>query len=305
MILLQSSHFSFHWRSNIYYLLPSIPLGIFYQNGTIKPYLQDLTLGCSDGNVFPSAPTTPTATIDNNTSTIAPTLAPIIVNTTNSTATEFPTSAPTLPVGDTPTTIPTSTIVPTESPTAIASDTPTSSPTLSLTSEIGTESFVPSEVPSDVPSSQPYSSLCSLNPLCSALNLTGECCPTPGGDTLLCCGTGVVEEFCENNNRCVDYELNDGMCCPTSHADIPEIDNKYLDCCGVIPDECQIDINKTEAENSKCEFMSTVDYKLLYEQFKRDAARSGATVIVTTSTTLFWMTIIISVMTSYSMVIQP
>ena len=245
--------------------------GIFYQNGTIKPHLQDLTLPCADGNVFL---TTPTATITSP--MIAPSLAPISVNTTQPT-TEFPTSSPTLFVGDVPTTVPTSTIVPTEEPTELASDTPTSSPSLSPTLKIIAESVVPSTVPSDVPTSGPDSSQCSLNPVCAESNLQGECCPTPGGVTLLCCGSGVVEEFCENNNRCVDYELNDGMCCPTSHEDIPEIHNKYLDCCGVLPDECQININSTEAENSKCAFMSTVDYKLLYEEFKREATQSGAT----------------------------
>jgi hypothetical protein len=134
-----------------------------------------------------------------------------------------------------------------------------------------------------------------MNPVCSALNLTGECCPTPGGVTLLCCGSGVVEEFCENNNRCVDYELNDGMCCPTFHPDAPEIDNKYLDCCGVLPDECQININSTEAENSKCEFMSTVDYKLLFEQYKRDVTRSG----VAACSFSIWMAVTISMLSSY------
>ena len=272
-------------------------LGIFYQNGTIKPYLQDLMLGCGGGSIFPS---TPTVTTTNN-NTIAPSLAPITVNTTKPT-TDVPTSAPSLAVADTPTTVPTSTVVPTEQPTEIASDMPTSSPSLSPSLKILAESTVPSDVQSDVPSSiEPDSSQCIVNPICTASNLTGECCPTPGGVTLLCCGSGVVEEFCEDNNRCVDFELNDGMCCPTSHEDVPEIHNKYLDCCGVLPDECQIDINSTEAENSKCEFMSTVDYKLLYEQYKRDVARSGA-VATTAATTL--VTIVLSIFVSYSITIQ-
>lgn len=252
-----------------------------------------MTLGCSDGNVLQP---TPTAIITNV--TIAPSLAPISANTTIPT-TEFPTSSPTLFIADTiPTTAPTSTIVPTERPTEIASDMPTTSPSFTPTLKIIGESVVPSEVPSDVPTSEPDSSQCSLNPICAELNLQGECCPTPGNVTLLCCGSGLVEEFCEDNNRCVDYELNDGMCCPTSHEDIPEIHNKYLDCCGVLPDECQININSTEAENSVCQFMSTVDYKLLYEQFKREAARSDA---VATTNTLLAMTVSI---VSYLVMIQ-
>ena len=271
-------------------------VGIFYKNGTLKPHLAELTSPCLDGDIIPMVPTT-TAT----NATMAPSLAPIQVNTTTPT-TEFPTSAPTLAVETTPTSAPTSTIVPTEEPTEISSDAPTTSPSFLPTLSIISETMVPSAFPSDVPSSEPNSAQCNLNPVCIAANLTGECCPTPEGITLLCCGSGVVEEQCENNNRCVEMELTDGTCCPTSHEDVPEIDNKYLDCCGILPDECQIDINSTEAENSKCEFMSTVEYKLLYEQYKQSLANSAA---VAATTDPLRITLILSiVVASFYIVIQ-
>jgi hypothetical protein len=189
--------------------------------------------------------------------------------------TDLPTSSPVVAVVETPTIAPSNTFIPTLFPT----DGNVSS--MSPTTIIDEESSV---VPSDVPTSEPDASLCMSNSACTVLDLKGECCPTADGTTLLCCGTGVVEETCALNNICVDYELTAGTCCPTNHTDIPEIDNKYLDCCAILPDECKIDINRTEAENSKCEFMSTVDYKVLLEQNKR-SSRSGAVTRTTTATT--------------------
>jgi hypothetical protein len=256
--------------------------GIFYQNGTIKPHLKGLTIDCGGGVTIP----TPTAI---TTSPESPTVAPVSLANTTAPATEFPTTTPTLFVVDTPTFAPTTSRTPTFRPTEnTTSNIPTAVPSVLETIEPSirsslVESTVPSIVPSDVPTNEPDPSLCSSNNACIILDLVGQCCPTSDGTTLLCCGDGIVEETCALNEKCTEYELTDGTCCPTSHADIPEIDNKFLDCCRVLPDECKIDINSTEEENSKCQFMSTLDYKLILQQ-SQSASRSDAS---TTTRTKF------------------
>jgi hypothetical protein len=260
--------------------------GIFYQNGTLKPHIEAFAISC--GGVTVPTPTTGTIT------TSSPTIAPVVIVNTTSPVTSSPTTTPTLLVVAAPTIAPTTSLTPTFRPTVnITSDPPTAVPILldistkPSTSNSFEESIVPSSVPSDVPTNEPDPSLCLSNNACSILDLVGQCCPTSEGITLLCCGNGIVEETCALNDQCAKYELTDGNCCPTNHADIPEIDNKYLDCCTVLPDECKIDINSTEAENSACQFMSTLDYKLLLQQ-SQSASRSAAKAIpgITITTTV-------------------
>jgi hypothetical protein len=240
--------------------------GIFYQNGTIKPYMQDLTVDCGGASV----PTTDSPPSPANAPTAAPVRTP--VNSTTS-----PTELPTLAIVETPTATPTA--VTSEIPTLIPtireeSAEPSVGPTDTIDSPADSLSVVPSEVPSDVPTIEPDIGLCQSNDLCAALDLAGQCCPTADGITLLCCGSGVVEETCAGNDQCAVYELTDGLCCPTVHEDIPAIHNKYLDCCTILPDQCKI---TNDTQDSNCERMSAVEYKLLLEQ-SNSASRSAAAI---------------------------
>eukprot|EP00980_Cylindrotheca_fusiformis_P019872 scaffold6992_cov102-Cylindrotheca_fusiformis.AAC.4 len=64
---------------------------------------------------------------------------------------------------------------------------------------------------------------CSVNPGCGAL--VGDCCPTPQGVQLDCCGGGpVVSASCSSNSACDALGLT-GTCCPTPAG-------VFLDCCG-------------------------------------------------------------------------
>jgi hypothetical protein len=126
-------------------------------------------------------------------------------------------------------------------------------------------STMPSSMPSDAATDAPDPALCGSNTECAALELGGFCCPTGDNVTLQCCGAGLVEATCAANNECARYELTDGSCCPTVHPEIPEIDNKYLDCCTILPNAC--------VQEGTCARMSAAEYKLILLQ---STSRSAA-----------------------------
>jgi hypothetical protein len=64
---------------------------------------------------------------------------------------------------------------------------------------------------------------CAANPSCTALGLTGECCPSLDGVFLDCCSSK-----CHENAACAAQGLQ-GECCPTMNG-------VFLDCCN--PREC-------------------------------------------------------------------
>lgn len=61
---------------------------------------------------------------------------------------------------------------------------------------------------------------CKLFPRCVAANLTGDCCPAPGGLNLGCCDT---KSSCSRHPRCAAANLT-GDCCPAPNG-------KNLGCC--------------------------------------------------------------------------
>jgi beta-glucanase (GH16 family) len=164
---------------------------------------------------------------------------------------------------------------------------PTSAPTIAPTQPPPTQS--PTAPPSTAAPTKPDPASCSLHPICAKNNLTGLCCPTAVGDMLDCCtptptpgdgGSGggnppspttndknntnggvQVLLRCMENPKCNALEL-EGVCCPTN-------DNKYLDCCQAVPDECN-------QPNTACEIYSAEQYKKDQEAASAAPSRTSA-----------------------------
>ena len=250
---------------------------------------------------------TPVAAPSDNSTTTAPTLAPVAVTESPSAApviaesaepteaveSEAPTSPPTLApstISPAPTQAPTtaapSTASPTKTPTSKA---PTSTAPVSLDaleSDLPTISNMPSDAPSDMPSDTPttdvgefVSAQCVDNSQCAMLNLTGACCPTTDDWTLRCCGEPDVPFYqsCSNHTKCAAFDLEDA-CCPTA-------DGKWLDCCGSVPDECQ-------AEGA-CPLYSTAQYKL--DLAAAEKTQSSAVTVVVSSVASAVLVVMIAV----------
>eukprot|EP00980_Cylindrotheca_fusiformis_P021423 scaffold8288_cov129-Cylindrotheca_fusiformis.AAC.1 len=107
-------------------------------------------------------------------------------------------------------------------------------------------SYQPSSSQSESSSVADIEAACANNPICAALGLNGECCPTSTGVTLDCCESSPVlaptaapvpnstispvaqyPAQCSSNPMCANLGL-EGECCPTTSGLI-------LDCCESSP----------------------------------------------------------------------
>ena len=225
------------------------------------------------------APLTPTPTISNNqvfitdTFTAAPTVAEPFFTTFNAP----PTTEPRIAVGFTgqptivdpfvplpvtfnapPTTEPRIAVGSTGQPTIVDPFVP-NTPSPVTSSAVNTE-FTPFPsagifTPTDA---ETKDSSCSANVLCSVRGLEGECCPTPEGVDLDCCGTFVIET-CSRNPTCDGLGLA-GACCPTNDK------VRFLDCCESVPDICLGD------DNSDCVVISALAYKAELESQQQSSS---------------------------------
>lgn len=211
--------------------------GIFDENGNMKPFFESFSIDCSQQPV----------PINPNSSTFAPT--PPVANTATATPFNAPTHMPT----KSPTTPPTKAPA-TATPVAASPIEITSEPTVAPTFATGEPTESPS-VTSGTTSSSNLSAQCQDHPVCNALLLSGQCCPSVDGWMLACCeqaDTGIVSpsndgptlDKCDAHAQCRALGLADA-CCPTP-------DNVYLDCCEVVPNDC--------FEDGSCTVYSAVKY---------------------------------------------
>jgi beta-glucanase (GH16 family) len=192
---------------------------------------------------------------------------------------------------------------------------PTGAPTSAPTQTPPTSS--PTATPSTAAPTKPDPASCSLHPMCVEAGVQGLCCPTDNGVMLECCtpapspdvdggntkppspsanngdknnntntGGGSVEVLlrCMENPKCEALGL-DGVCCPTK-------DEKYLDCCQAVPDECK-------QPNTWCVMYSAEQYKKEQQQpsdFSAAPSRTGvvlhlvgATAVVVLLTSSFFL----------------
>jgi hypothetical protein len=150
---------------------------------------------------------------------------------------EIPSDTPSETPSDTPSDAPSD--MPSLSPSAKPTEIPSWSPSARPSTSPSTQN--PSIGPSDEPSSTlvptsitdrndwgPVSAidvgLCTNNPRCAALGLTGSCCPNQVGVNLACCLEYSDMAVCSMNAVCASRSLL-GNCCPTD-------DGTLLACCG-------------------------------------------------------------------------
>lgn len=101
---------------------------------------------------------------------------------------------------------------------------------------------------------------CSANVLCQVRGLEGDCCPTPEGVDLDCCGS-IVIETCMQNSQCSSLGLT-GACCPTSDK------VRFLDCCDSVPDIC------LGGDDPNCVIFSALEY---IDELAAQASRASCT----------------------------
>ena len=247
--------------------------------------------------VPPSAPVAPTPGVNIPISTVPPdedaataapagsptteapitsTAAPVVSTTgmpTSTQATAMPIASPTLaPMENVSTTPPTAkptttpVVAQTISPIDASTGTPNATaPTAAPVVTTATASPVTS-------SSSSSSSQCQAHAACSSSPLLDQmqnCCPSSQGLTLQCCDEAVpVQAACSANPQCSALVI-DGSCCP---APIAEGDERYLDCCAVVPDACGA---TGTTGNNTCTTYSAVQYKL-----EQEAQRSSTSAAV-------------------------
>lgn len=119
-------------------------------------------------------------------------------------------------------------------------------------------------------SAPPSSSECWRFDSCTALSLSGHCCPTADDWTLTCCG-GPVEESCALNPLCAALGLK-GACCPTTTT-TNNSTNVWLDCCAVVPDECGT--TNGSSTTTTCLRQSAVQYKLEIDRVNVSSSSSA------------------------------
>jgi len=156
----------------------------------------------------------------------------------------LPTANPT--IGGASDSTPESTSDPVQDPVTSTSPAPipsSSSPPTEGKASGSTDETDPPALP-DVDSGIVDSDQCADNIQCSALGLTGECCPTLVDGVMLTCCLGPLEQSCTANEKCKKAGLVDS-CCPTT-------DKRYLDCCDGVPDGCK--------EAGTCNVTSTFSY---------------------------------------------
>jgi len=275
--------------------------GLFDEQGNLKPHIADLVIDCSEpaytidpngSTDVPAAPSpvappaeTPTempvdAPVDLPVVTVdpdgEPTAAPDVEkDVTDAPVTEeVPTAQPTLsPANAEPTTSPVSNVTDTETMAPVTAAPVDAAPTLS---PVKNETDAPVSEPSASPVNPPTNETSAPNsteapsPSPVSVEESQQCCSAERKDglTLECCDevdSGVIAA-CSGNPQCDALQIPE-FCCPTS-------DERYLDCCSVLPDKCA---------DGGCTIFSAVQYKLdlMNEQSSTRKAIGADTTLLT------------------------